>query len=282
MIASLLLYLPAGSEGLKHERGNTMPPLTPIYEIYAVKYAGPLISSVAMVLWNTDWEKRVERNYYIWVIRGIGEALIVDCGLTPSLAKERQIPGYINPVEVLARLGLNASQIEKVVITHANFDHISGIELYPNAIFYIQKKEFNFWIKNPIAQKPPFARVTDPIGNAHLAGLERTERLIMIDGDRMILPGIELLLAPGHTPGLQVVAVNTAKGTAIVGSDCAHVFRNYEEEIPSIFITDMVAWMKTYDKLKSRVSSLNLLFPGHDLKMATDYPKIAEGITRLV
>jgi hypothetical protein len=78
------------------------------------------------------------------------------------------------------------------------------------------------------------------------------------------------------------VAVNTAKGTAIVGSDCAHIFRNYEEEIPSTFITDMVAWMKTYDKLKSKVSSINLLFPGHDLKMATHYPKVAEGITRLV
>jgi glyoxylase-like metal-dependent hydrolase (beta-lactamase superfamily II) len=254
----------------------------PIYEIYAVKYAGPLISSVAMVLWNTDWEKRIERNYYIWVIRGNGEALIVDCGVAPSLAKERRITGYINPVEVLARLGLDASQIKRVIITHVNFDHISGIELYPNATYYIQKKEFNFWIKDPIAKKPPFVRVTDPVGNAHLAELEGTERLIMIDGDQAILPGIELLLAPGHTPGLQVVAVNTAKGTAIVGSDCAHIFRNYEEEIPSTFITDMVAWMETYDKLKSKVSSINLLFPGHDLKMATHYPKVAEGITRLV
>jgi hypothetical protein len=79
-----------------------------------------------------------------------------------------------------------------------------------------------------------------------------------------------------------VVAVNTAKGTAILGSDCGHLFRNYEEEIPSCFIVDLVAWMKTYDKLKSKVSSLDLLFPGHDMKMFTDYPKVAEDITRLV
>jgi glyoxylase-like metal-dependent hydrolase (beta-lactamase superfamily II) len=255
---------------------------TPIYEIYAVKYAGPLISSVAMVLWNTDWEKRIERNYYIWVIRGNGEALIVDCGVAPPLAKERQIPGYVNPGEVLARLGLNTSQIKRVIITHVHFDHISGIKLYPNTTYYIQKKEFNFWIKDPIAKKPPFARVTDPVGNTHLAELEGTERLIMIDGDQTILPGIELLLAPGHTPGLQVVAVNTAKGTAIVGSDCAHIFRNYEEDIPSIFVTDMVAWMKTYNKLKSKVSSADLLFPGHDMKMFTEYPLVAEDITQLV
>ena len=255
---------------------------TPIYEIYAVKYAGPLISSVAMVLWNTDWEKKIERNYYIWVVRGNDETLIVDCGVAPSLAKERQIPGYINPVEVLRRIGVEASRINRVIITHVNFDHISGIELFPNATFYIQKKEFNFWIKDPIAKKPPFSRVTDPVGNAYLAKLEGTERLVLIDGDQEILPGIELLLAPGHTPGLQVVSVSTVRGTAIVGSDCAHLFRNYEEEIPSIFITDMIAWMKTYDKVKSKVSSIDLLFPGHDVKMHTQYPIVAEDITRLV
>jgi len=259
-----------------------MPPSVPIYEIYAVKYAGPLTSSVAMVFWNTDWDKKIERNYYIWVVRGNGETLIVDCGVAPALAKERQIAAYINPASVLARMGIDASQAKRVVITHVNFDHISGIELFPNAVFYIQKKEFNFWIKDAVAKKPPFVRVSDPVGNRYLATLEGTERLALIDGDKEILPGIELLLAPGHTPGLQVVAVNTARGTAILGSDCGHLFRNYEEEIPSCFIIDLVAWMKTYDKLKSRVSSLDLLFPGHDTKMFTDYPRVAEDITRLV
>jgi glyoxylase-like metal-dependent hydrolase (beta-lactamase superfamily II) len=254
----------------------------PIYEIYAVKYAGPLIGSVAMVFWNTDWDKKIERNYYIWVVKGNGETLVVDCGVAPALAKARQIAGYVNPVQVLRRIGIEASQVKRVVITHVNFDHISGIELFSNATFYVQEKEFNFWIKDPIAKKPPFQRTSDPVGNAYLAGLEGTDRLVLIHGDKEILPGIELLLAPGHTPGLQVVAANTAKGTAIVGSDCAHLFRNYEEEIPSCIIVDLVAWMKTYDKVKAKASSLDLLFPGHDAKMLTDYPKVAEDITRLV
>ena len=169
-----------------------------------------------------------------------------------------------------------------MVITHIHFDHANGAELFPNATFYVQEKEFNFWIKDPVAQKPPFLMLSDPVRNAYLAKLEGTKRLMLINGDQGMLPGVELLFAPGHTPGLQVVAVNTAKGTAIVGSDCAHIFRNYEEEIPSCFIADMVSWMKTYNKVKSKVSSLDLLFPGHDTKMLTDYPKVAEDITRLV
>ncbi len=82
-----------------------MSPPLPAYEIYAVKYAGPIVSSVAMVFWLTDWDRKIERNYYVWVVRGNGETPIVDCGVAPALAKERQIPGYVNPAEVLARRG---------------------------------------------------------------------------------------------------------------------------------------------------------------------------------
>jgi len=78
------------------------------------------------------------------------------------------------------------------------------------------------------------------------------------------------------------VAVNTAKGTAILGSDCAHIFRNYREDWPSSIIVDLVGWMKTYDKLRAKASSIDLLFPGHDPIMSQDYPKVAEGVTRLV
>jgi glyoxylase-like metal-dependent hydrolase (beta-lactamase superfamily II) len=146
---------------------------------------------------------------------------------------------------------------------------------------YVQRKEFDFWIKDPIAQKPPFRMVTDPVGNAHLARLEGTPRLQLVDGDQTILPGIELVLAPGHTPGLQAVRVRTARGWAILGSDCAHIFRNYAESTPSWYITDLVAWMHSYDKLRTLVSSPDLLFPGHDVRMLSDYPLVAEGISRL-
>jgi hypothetical protein len=76
--------------------------------------------------------------------------------------------------------------------------------------------------------------------------------------------------------------VNTARGTAIIGSDCAHVFRNYQEDWPSALIVDLVGWMKTYDKLRQRASSADLLFPGHDRLLLQNYPAVARDITRLV
>jgi glyoxylase-like metal-dependent hydrolase (beta-lactamase superfamily II) len=155
------------------------------------------------------------------------------------------------------------------------------VDLFPNATFYIQEEEFRFWLKDPIAKRPPFQFVSDDSSQAYLSSLEDTERLVLLKGDQEIFPGIECVLAPGHTVALQAVAVNTAKGTAILGSDCAHTFRNYREDWPSALIFDLAAWMRSYDRLRAKASSLEMLFPGHDALLAENYPEVARGITKL-
>ena len=76
--------------------------------------------------------------------------------------------------------------------------------------------------------------------------------------------------------------MNTPKGTAIVASDCAHVHESFVTDIPSCLITDMIVWMESFDKVRAKASSIDLIFPGHDVKMLNDFPKVAENITRLV
>jgi glyoxylase-like metal-dependent hydrolase (beta-lactamase superfamily II) len=255
---------------------------TPTYEIYALKYAGPLVRPASMVTWFQDMDKTTEINYYIFAIRGGGETIVVDCGCAPKLAHDRNLNGYVNPTEVLKRIDIDARKVRHVVATHIHFDHISGVALFPRATIYVQEKEFLFWIKNPIAKRAPFMHTTDPVGNRYLARLEGTKRLKLIRGDKKILPGVELLLAPGHTIGLQVVAVNTGRGTAIVGSDAAHLFSSFRTDIPSAIITDMIAWMKTFDKIRAKASSIDLIFPGHDPALLIHYPKVAEDVVQLI
>jgi len=40
--------------------------------------------------------------------------------------------------------------------------------------------------------------------------------------------------------------------------------------------------MRTYDRIRERATSVDLIFPGHDVLMASGYPQVAEDITRLV
>jgi glyoxylase-like metal-dependent hydrolase (beta-lactamase superfamily II) len=252
------------------------------YEIYALKYAGPFIRTGAHLMWYQDWDRIEKINYYIWCIKGAVATVVVDAGVTPQLAKERGLEGYVNPVEVLACLNVAADEVRHVVITHMHFDHANGVSLFPEATFYIQEDEYRFWLEDPVANRPPFRHVADAVSTAYLAALEGTDRLVLLKGDQQIIPGIQCLLSPGHTVALQTVAVNTVRGTAIIGSDCAHVFRNYREDWPSALIVDLVGWMKTYEKLRERVSSPDLLFPGHDRLLLENYPEVAQDITRLV
>jgi glyoxylase-like metal-dependent hydrolase (beta-lactamase superfamily II) len=252
------------------------------HDIYAVKYAGPFIRQGALVMWMKDWEKVVMINYYIWCVKGAGDPVIVDAGVSPKLAGEKELTGYVNPAEVLLRIGVKADEVRHVVITHLHFDHSSGVSLFPNAIFYVQKEEYRFWLKDPIVSHPVFKQFLDEASNAYLASLEGTDRLVLLNGDQEILPGIQCLLAPGHSVGLQAVAVETAKGIAVLGSDCAYNFQNYREDWPSSLIMDLVAWTRTYKKLRGRASSIDLIFPGHDVIMSENYPEVAKNITKLV
>lgn len=254
-----------------------------VYSILALKYAGPLTSSVAKVLLDTDWDKRIERNCYIWVVQGEEKTVVIDCGVRPARAEQRNLRGYVSPTEVLRRIGIDAACVEHLVITHIHRDHVGGIELFPRAKVYVQRKEFDFWTMDPIAMRPSFARESDPVAVQALGALRGSERLILVDGDREILPGIKLLLTPGHTPALQSVAVATAKGLAVLTSDCAHIHRTFEMDMPSSMICDLPEWMRSLAKLRDLVSgNLDMLFPGHDVAMRLNYPEVAEDVTKLM
>ena len=258
----------------------------PEYEIYAAKYGGPLIRKVAIVLWNVGWDEDGPINYYVWAIKSQnGETIVVDTGASPAQGAARKVPGYVSPIEVLARVGISGNNVTKVIITHMHWDHVGGmdgfLQAYPKATFYVQRREFDFCVKNPVSQRKPIAILFDPLANKIVGDMERSERLVIVDGDYNLAPGVDLILAPGHTLGLQVVRVNTAKGPTVVGSDCAHVFRGYREDNPSVFIMDMPAWIQSFDKVKSK-AAIGLIFPGHDVLMHQGYPKVAEDVTRLV
>lgn len=258
----------------------------PEYEIYACKYGGPITRKVAIAMWNNGWDEDGQINYYVWVIKAKnGEVIVVDTGSSPAFGAARKIADYVNPVEVLARIGANAASVSKVVVTHMHWDHVGNIESYlqafPKAKFYVQKREFDFAVKSPLAKRKPVTVLFDHSASKALGDLAGTDRLAIVDGDVNLAPGIDLFLAPGHTLGLQVVRVNTAKGSAIVGSDCAHLFQGYREDTGSAFIMDMPAWIQSFDKVKSK-AALELIFPGHDVLMYQNYTEVADDVTQLV
>jgi glyoxylase-like metal-dependent hydrolase (beta-lactamase superfamily II) len=261
-----------------------MSPALPAYEVYALKYAGPFTSKLAMLLSGKSWDEDIKRNYYIWAVKGDNEIVVVDTGCSTALAQRRELAGFEDPINMLSRIGADRHNVRRIVITHMHFDHAGGTgafsSAFPDAIFYVQKKEFDFWVKDKLATRHPFVDAADADSSATLALLATEGRVEFVSGDEEILPGIELLLTPGHTRGLQAVAINTAVGKAVLASDTIHIRRNLIEEIPSSMITDGAGWIESCDRLRT-LALPELIFSGHDIEMLTKYPQTAKNVTRL-
>ncbi len=261
-----------------------------IYEVYALAYFEGARSKLASALYRQGWTQDLILNYYVWaaINKKNGEVTLIDAGCAPVQGevyrKGSEGSTYTHPKVLVERLGVKPEQVTRVVLTHMHTDHVNGMldlpTLYPNAQFYVQKRELDFWAFDRMAQRPAFKMFLNKPGVDAVAALAKTPRLTILDGDQFVGPEMEVLLCPGHTPGLQVVVLPTAKGQVIVASDLGHIFRTFTEDLPSGIITDIRPWMDSLDKVRPR-APLENIFPGHDTLMATNFPKVAQSITRL-
>jgi glyoxylase-like metal-dependent hydrolase (beta-lactamase superfamily II) len=147
---------------------------------------------------------------YICLVVKTGEHLVlVDTGadgFSPTTGKLLQN---------LRDVGIAPEEIDMVIITHAHPDHIGGnIDdqgklSFPNARYAMWKGEWDFWT-SPEAQE----RVAKQ-GGERIVGFARKnlppikDRLILIEHETEIVPGIQALAAPGHTPGHIALSISS-------------------------------------------------------------------------
>ncbi|MGA2956955.1 MAG: hypothetical protein ABSF48_14685 [Thermodesulfobacteriota bacterium] len=51
------------------------------------------------------WDQDVQRNYYLWAIKGKNEIIVLDADTRVTLAPERKLHNFVNPLKVLERIG---------------------------------------------------------------------------------------------------------------------------------------------------------------------------------
>lgn len=148
---------------------------------------------------------------YIWYIEGTQPKILVDAGGRASTLQASGIHSEeIQSVETgLGRLGLKPADIDIVIVTHLHIDHIELGYLYTNAKFIVQEKELEY-------ARSPHPWEASYFDRRYFDGLN----LNVIDGDTDIVPGVTIVLTPGHTPGGQSIVINTARGKAIITGFC--------------------------------------------------------------
>ena len=72
---------------------------------------------------------------------------------------------------------------------------------------------------------------------SHLKGC--ADRLVVLDGDAEVLPGINVMLLGGHTMGSQAVMVQTDADPLVLTSDVALTPRNLRDDEPPGYNCDL-------------------------------------------
>jgi len=115
------------------------------------------------------------------------------------------------PKVALSAIGIAPEQITDILITHAHFDHMGGMDFFPDSTFYIQERELTKWVWS-LSLDARFQKLhftVNPADILRAVRLSTEGRMKFIQGDaENFFPGIDLRLAEDtHTWGSMYVTV---------------------------------------------------------------------------
>lgn len=146
-----------------------------------------------------------------FLVRGANDRIVlIDAGLGP-LQRDRMSGGTM--LDNMAAVGVSPEQVTDVLFTHLHFDHVGwatqkGRIVFPNATYRCDERDWAHFV----GPDEGATRKLSPL----------TNQLETWSGPGTILPGIDLQMAPGHTPGSTVLVVSSGAERAVLLGDVVH------------------------------------------------------------
>lgn len=245
----------------------------PRYEVLAIRYASVERVRQSNFLHPVDGDPDalMPLDFFVWLVRGGDQLLLVDTGFSQVSALARQRAFLQEPVHALGALGIAADDIRDIAITHLHYDHAGNVNQFRNARIWLQQREMAYATGRCMcdAKQNHFFALDDisVVLKRLYAGDVR-----LIDGMHQFAPGIEFHRVGGHTDGLQVVRVMTVRGWLVLASDAAHYYENLEKQNPFPAIHSMDDMLAGYTRIRQLACSMENIIPGHDPRISELFP----------
>ena len=229
------------------------------YTIYPLALSEPEPEAAAAFYYKDYKGAPVEFIYGCFCLKDneTGDLIMVDTGLASQENIEkynypfRKMEGAPSLKSVMDVRGLDPQRVKYVFFTHLHQDHCFNLELFPNAVMYVQKTELQHAVTpNPIEAKS--------YQKFNLPGLPAWARawgqILTVEGDRKgLADGIELLFTPGHTPGSMSVVADTEDGKYIMCGDLFYTVEQYEKGRMNGNFTSLEDWYRSRDRVMEYV-----------------------------
>jgi len=197
-----------------------------------------------------------------FLVRSANRTALVDLGVGNRAMLGVQGGAFVSE---LRRLGVEPGEVTDVVFTHLHLDHIGwatdqdGRPTFPSAVYRCAAADWEHFMVDHRGQE---AELLDGV----------VDRFATWDGDATLLPGVDTLAAPGHTPGSAVIVMSSAEGRALLLGDVVHCpVQLVDDEWAGLFDVDPALARRTRTALNRELEA------GNDLVAAAHFPGLHFG-----
>lgn len=156
--------------------------------------------------------------------------------------------------EQLRDISLDMSSFDYAAYSHMHFDHVGVANEVSGATLIIQKKEYDAAFADEVTV-PGF----DPSLYENLKDKER----LLIEGDHDVFGDglVQIISAPGHTPGHQVLFLNLENsGPVVLSGDLYHFAISRQDRRVPVFNVDRELTLASMDRVEALVTETGATF----------------------
>lgn len=246
----------------------------PEYTIRAIRYATIHDFPFSELVIGAAGDKKVDIAMIIWLIQGGGHTILFDSGFHRFKSlDEYHIADYLSPDEAVKLAGADPAAVTDVIISHAHWDHLDGIDLFPKAVIWIQKGEFEYYT-GATWQVGGQSDGIYPEDAIELVRRNTLGQLRLVNGDDApILPGIRAYVGSRHTYASQYIRV-AGNPAFVLASDNCYLYENLRQHRASATFepADEPGNIAQQARMISLAGSVDRVVPGHDPEEFVKFP----------
>lgn len=269
--AALLACLVVPGLGLLQAAAPASPPA---WRVEAIRYATIPAFPLAGLIPGAPAEERLDIAMVVWLLRGDGRTVLFDAGFHREPWAERfGVTDYLRPDSAVALAGVSPEDVTDIVVSHAHWDHMGGIDLFPNATLWIQEGEYRYYTADAWQEGGRRGGI-DPADVLELVRRNTAGQVRLITGDSVeILPGLRVFTGARHTFASQYLLVE-GDPPLVLASDNCYLWRNIEEGLAgaTFLPDDREENLAALERMRRLAGSAQRVIPGHDPLQFERYP----------